>query len=227
MDTNLKRCGCGHINDASATSCEACGVSLRHAEWYYPESSEEQTDAVTETSTIGDMPPTNSDGPPEPGSEDNGLCQCADQKDATEAGICPRCDGRIIPKTITSTSTQNNESLIHPPPSTPSISVGIGGPRQLLENSVVLGRNPLDTHVQINTVLKQYPGVSRRHLWLAYTGHLIQMLDLGSRNGTWRDKGRLKPFTLYTIETDDLPVKLWLGGRLQIEITPNQDRSNP
>ena len=86
----------------------------------------------------------------------------------------------------------------------------------LQKTRLVLGRNDPNTTVDIDLgacELGDPPKVSRRHAELQWVEGELQLIDLGSTNGTFVDGQELKPLG---DRQPSAPVKLKVGSRIRL-----------
>jgi pSer/pThr/pTyr-binding forkhead associated (FHA) protein len=84
---------------------------------------------------------------------------------------------------------------------------------------MVIGRGSQFADSEMARYLAPFMGVSRSHLWIGRDDDAVLLLDLGSKNGTWTNTGRVLPFTLKRLKQDQLPAQIRLGANLVLELT--------
>lgn len=226
-----KRCANGHLNDASKIRCQKCGSSLKCAQ--------EVSDDFEEPAPNGDPPevsagvditdkPNQTPGPvestppgmvgnanPQPTKDKSCTCKYPDPDPAT--GICRACDFPIASPTEAGLHQGEVPTDAARTPS-PLFLILPDGFRVPIKDGVPIGRRAEYAGVEIATRLSRYKGVSRLHAWMGQEDDAVLLLDLGSRNGTWIDAIRLKPFSVTRLMLSTMPVQVRLGANLTLNL---------
>lgn len=218
-----KLCSCGVVNDEIAKRCIKCDQSLRYAE--------EIPDDFVETSSVPAPGARALDGiandsssaseslsPQEDVRKSAGTCQCDYPDPNPETGICEACD-----HSVQATRAEGCAEAISQPTPTPAnwapSLVLPNGHRFAISSGMVIGRVAQFAGSEMARYLAPFKGVSRTHLWIGRDDDAVLLLDLGSRNGTWTNTGRVLPFTLKRLKQDELPTQIRLGANLILELT--------
>ena len=177
-------------------------------------------------------------GSPLPRAEESGTCNNSASQPASNAETC-RC---ISPELDEGTSqcmfcggvvTQEceNEDVGSPPKSSiesafssqpesqREVTVILPGPTSIpVGNGLLLGRDRASVPNSVARILAEYPGVSKRHVWIGCHQDALLLIDLNSLNGTRINGQCLIPYTLHTIPLRSENICLQLGKALEISI---------
>ena len=209
--TLKKRCSCGCLNDRDRLFCSDCGSSLVQAQEV--EDEELLDGEAARVPAERDGRPREQDGTLEPGSSYE--CECLESVPDADGRQCCRCGGAINRhENFQKADPSGAEPL--PLTSTSYPVARVSGRSFDLSDGLLLGRRT-DCRA-LKALLVGYRGVSRHHAWLMAMADQLLILDLESRNGTWINGRRLKPFEVLSLTKEDLPVRLYLGASLPVDV---------
>lgn len=227
-----KRCSCGVVNDEIARRCIACDQSLRYAEEIPDDFVETNSvsapgagaldgiadDSSSATESLPTPPTTQVERPSGDISKSAETCLCQYPDPNPETGICEACDHPVQATRAVGCADAISQPTATPANWAPSLVLP-NGHRVAISSGMVIGRVAQFAGSEMARYLAPFKGVSRTHLWIGRDDDAVLLLDLGSRNGTWINTGRVLPFTLKRLKQDELPAQIRLGANLIFELT--------
>jgi pSer/pThr/pTyr-binding forkhead associated (FHA) protein len=175
------------------------------------------------------------------------FCPVCNHKNEPSATVCAYCGspleyGQASPSTTRRVNRKEEETNVLPQrieetlkktfqPPEEGIAIYVkeyAAPAEILkEREFTLGRHTTEEVEKAFVDLKPFGGyvhgVSRRHALIRRTEHGIEILDLGSSNGTWLNKKRLTPDKPYPLENG---AEVYLG-QLQIFVIYQEMAAKP
>ena len=200
-----KLCPNGHLNDLTAFRCPTCNISLRYAQEVPDDYKNPDLPEPSESTEMSEMPnrtpepiggaPTGNSGNDTPVLSRDESCACRYPDPDPATAICQACD---LPVTSPTEPNVRREATPIEANKTPKALFLIlpDGYRIPIRAGVPIGRRAEYVGGEVATRLNRYKGVSRLHAWMGQEDDAVLLLDLGSRNGTWIDAVRLKPFSM-------------------------------
>lgn len=205
------RCNaCGNENEVpdegDLPRCEFCDESLHTGTWLSEEADEtdlgpEQTEEATANPDEVQPPPQ------EPCS-----CEGAGGPMPDDPTTCFLCSG-VLPEPNDAPAVVPSPPAAEPEPKTISCSLILADGRRVpvAEGILVTRGDPASVEPPY-IVNVQTPTVSRKHAWLRESGQNVEVVDLGSTNGTYIEGRRIEPLR---------PVEVAPTGVVQISFGRN------
>ena len=187
------RCSaCGNENEVpdegDLPRCGACDESLRTGTWLSEEADETQTEAPANADEA--QPP-----PREPCSCDGAGGPMPD--DPTTCFLC----GGVLPEPNDAPAAVDSPPAAEPEPKTISCSLLLADGRRVpVAEGILVARSDPASVASPRIVHVPTPTISRKHAWLSVRGQNVEIVDLGSRNGTYIEGRRIEPLCPVEIE---------------------------
>ena len=187
------RCSaCGNENEVpdegDLPRCGACDESLRTGTWLSEEADETQTEAPANADEA--QPP-----PREPCSCDGAGGPMPD--DPTTCFLC----GGVLPEPNDAPAAVDSPPAAEPEPKTISCSLLLADGRRVpVAEGILVARGDPASVASPRIVHVPTPTISRKHAWLSVRGQNVEIVDLGSRNGTYIEGRRIEPLCPVEIE---------------------------
>lgn len=191
-----KRCpNCQTLNSEVKVVCikTQCGADLTYAGEVYANSPNEplpEPDPPTE--------PTVTTGLGSTAAQREEMCACvgSPEENSSRPGHCFRCNGRlpgVRGATMQPNATASGE---RPAPHPVVVCVRLqwpGGIHCLVGTGLLIGRDVCGGPPDLLAMMQAQPTLSRVHAWLGCDGSRLEVIDLGSHNGTSVGTHRLVP----------------------------------
>ena len=201
----IKCNACGNVNEVpdegDLPRCGSCDESLRTGTWLSEEADETGLEpAQTEETANPDevQPP-----PQEP-------CSCGGGGPMPDdPTTCFQCGGVLPEPEPEPNEPEPNE----PEPKTISCSLLLADGRRVpVAEGILVARGDPASGASPHIVNVSTPTVSRKHAWLRVRGQNVEVVDLGSTNGTYIEGSRIEPLR---------PVEVAPTGNVQISFGRN------
>ena len=205
--------GCGAVNEVEAgarPACDVCGVSLRLGTLAPPI---EETEAETSAPSPGGDPEEASAAEPE-SAGDPGLsassgaherCRCDELGGASpgDPTICFRCGGRLPAPPVLDgdepgaqqpamSASQRRTTGASGTAGAPCCTLVLADGHRVRVGSGVLISGASSRGAHPGVLFIDSRTVSRKHAWLREDGGKVEIVDLGSTNGTWVEGSRIE-----------------------------------
>lgn len=228
MRASIECRGCGGVNEVADTgelpSCAFCDQSLRTGIWREAAPEGEAGDAIRddEGGRANDGAGAAGGGEERPGAGPGAArdeCRCGGGGGpmSGDPTTCFQCGGRLPDASdghdadadhYASAREAANARVEPAPPGGPKAGappctlVLADGRRFPVGEGLLVSRCDSSAVTDMRVVPVGIPTVSRKHAWLRMAGGRVQVVDLGSTNGTWVDGTRIEPLRPTTVEPD-------------------------
>ena len=183
------RCNaCGEVNEVpdegDLPRCGACDESLRTGTWLHEEADE---------ADLGSAPANPDEVQPPP--QDPCTCEGAGGPTPDDPTTCFLCGG-VLPEPNDAPPAAESESppAAEPEPKIISCSLLLTDGRRIpVAEGILVARGDAASVASPRIVHVPTPTVSRKHAWLCVRGQNVELVDLGSTNGTYLEGTRIEP----------------------------------
>ena len=190
------RCNaCGNENEVpdegDLPRCESCDESLRTGTWLSEEADE--TDPGPAPDNLDEIQPP----PQEPCT-----CKGSGGPASGDPTTCFQCGG-LLPEPTDAPAAAESESPPAAEPEPRAISCSLlltDGRRVPVAEGLLVARGGPASVASPHIVNVNIPTVSRKHAWLGVRGQNVEIVDLGSTNGTYIEETRIEPLRPVEIE---------------------------
>ena len=205
----IKCNGCHRENEVpdegDLPRCEFCEGSLRTGIWLDEEA--EETDPGSAPANLDEVQPP----PQEP-------CTCEGSGGPTpdDPTTCFLCGG-VLPEPNDAPAAAESESPPAAEPEPKAISCSLllaDGRRVSVAEGILVARGDAASVASPRIVNVNTPTVSRKHAWLSVRGQNVELVDLGSTNGTYLEGRRIEPLRPVEIEPTS-SVQISFGRNLR------------
>lgn len=211
------RCNaCGNENEVpdegELPRCGACDELLHTGTWLNEEADE--TDLGPEQT---EEAPANPDEAPPPPREP---CTCEDAggpmpDDPTTCFLC----GGVLPEPTDAPAVVSSPPAAEPEPKAISCSLILADRRRVpVAEGILVARGDPASVTSPRIVNVPTPTVSRKHAWLRVHGQNIEIVDLGSTNGTYIEGRRIEPLCPVEVAPTGV-VQISFGRNLRATLT--------
>ena len=202
------RCNaCGNENEVpdegDLPRCESCDESLHTGTWLSEEADETDPAQTEATANPDEVQPP----PQKP-------CTCEGSggpmpDDPTTCFLC----GGVLPEPTDAPAAADSPPAAEPEPRAISCSLLLADGRRIsVAEGILVARGDAASVASPHIVNVPIPTVSRKHAWLHVRGQNVELVDLGSTNGTYIEGRRIEPLR---------PVEIAPTGSVQISFGHN------
>ena len=208
------RCrACGNENEVpdegDLPRCESCDESLHTGTWLSEEADEADLE-LAPANPAEVQPP-----PPEPCT-----CDGAGGPTPDDPTTCFLCGG-VLPEPNDAPAAAESESppATEPEPKAISCSLLLADGRRIpVAEGILVARGDAASVASPRIVQVPTPTVSRKHAWLRVRGQNVEIVDLGSTNGTYLEGRRIEPLRPVEIEPTS-SIQISFGRNLRATLT--------
>ena len=202
------RCNaCGNENEVpdegALPRCGACDASLHTGTWLSEEADE--TD-------LGPAPANPDEVQPPP--REPCTCEGSGGPMPDDPTTCFLCGG-VLPEPTDAPAAADSPPAAEPEPKTISCSLLLTDGRRIpVADGILVARGDAASVASPHIVNVPTPTVSRKHAWLRVRGQNVELVDLGSTNGTYLEGRRIEPLRPVEIEPTS-SVQISFGSNLR------------
>ena len=203
----IKCNACGNENEVpdegELPRCESCDESLHTGTWLSEEADE--TD-------LGPAPANPDEVQPPP--QEPCTCDGAGGPTSDDPTTCFLCGG-VLPEPTDAPAATDSPPVAEPEPKAISCSLLLADGRRIpVAEGILVARGDAASVASPCIVHVPTPTVSRKHAWLRVRGQNVEIVDLGSTNGTYLEGRRLEPLHPVEIEPPS-SVQISFGRNLR------------